>query len=101
CKQCGRLYMPKLIIKNSITECIAKDASAFFGDISDDALDFTAVQDQIKNAKDVTVCIGPEAGFTDEELKEMNHVGMQGVRLHHNVLRAETAAIAAAVLFTK
>ena len=47
----------------------------------------------------VSVLIGPEGGFTPEELNQMNTTNnkkVQFVTLGENVLRAETAAIAAA-----
>ena len=44
---------------------------------------------------DITLLIGPEGGFNEEEVRlAMNH-GCQGLRLGPRVLRTETAAIAA------
>jgi 16S rRNA (uracil1498-N3)-methyltransferase len=42
--------------------------------------------------------IGPEGGWTDEEMRAFAQAGMQGLRLTATVLRVETAAIAAAAV---
>ena len=46
---------------------------------------------------DAVFCIGPEGGFTPDEIA----AGVTKVRLADNVLRVETAALAAAVLLTR
>ena len=44
--------------------------------------------------------IGPEGGFTDEEIEQMQSWGAQPTRLASSILRIETAAIAAAAVWT-
>lgn len=46
----------------------------------------------------VVIFIGPEGGFTPEELAESERAGMRQVKLARNVLRVETAAIAACAI---
>ncbi len=46
----------------------------------------------------VLACIGPEGGFARDELAALRAAGARDVRLGHNVLRVETAALALAVL---
>jgi len=43
----------------------------------------------------VAIIIGPEGGFTDEEMKQASDKGFKAVRLGPRILRTETAAIAA------
>lgn len=43
----------------------------------------------------VTVLVGPEGGFTEEEMRDAAGAGFQPVRLGPRVLRTETAAVAA------
>lgn len=43
----------------------------------------------------VVLAIGPEGGWTDDELTSFANAGWRGVTLGHTILRAETAAIAA------
>jgi 16S rRNA (uracil1498-N3)-methyltransferase len=42
--------------------------------------------------KDMTVAIGPEAGWTDEEEALARQAGFQGVHCGPRILRTETAA---------
>jgi 16S rRNA (uracil1498-N3)-methyltransferase len=43
---------------------------------------------------DVTVLIGPEGGWTDQEIAQAEQAGFTPARLGHSTLRVETAAIA-------
>ena len=47
----------------------------------------------------VTVAIGPEGGFTESEVETGDAAGWQRLSLGPRILRVETAALAAAVLF--
>lgn len=44
-------------------------------------------------ATNISVLVGPEGGFTDDEVQMAINAGFQKVGLSHNVLRMETAAI--------
>jgi 16S rRNA (uracil1498-N3)-methyltransferase len=46
----------------------------------------------------VVVLVGPEGGFTDDEVAEARGQGFSAVTLAPRILRAETAAITAAAL---
>jgi 16S rRNA (uracil1498-N3)-methyltransferase len=50
------------------------------------------------NAAGIVIAIGPEGGFTDEELSAAVERGYHAVSLGPRRLRAETAAVAALVL---
>ena len=57
------------------------------------------LQSQISNLKSqVTLLVGPEGGWTDDEVAHMRTVGLTGVRLTATILRVETAAVAAAAI---
>jgi 16S rRNA (uracil1498-N3)-methyltransferase len=47
---------------------------------------------------EILLAIGPEGGWTDEELQVLQSEGWVSVTLGHTILRAETAAIAATAL---
>jgi 16S rRNA (uracil1498-N3)-methyltransferase len=51
--------------------------------------------------RDVAIAIGPEGGWTDEERVAMESLGWQPASLGATVLRAETAAIAAAAVVSQ
>jgi 16S rRNA (uracil1498-N3)-methyltransferase len=52
-------------------------------------------------ANDLALCVGPEGGWTDSERAAMNHYGWLPASLGATVLRAETAAIAAAAVLNQ
>ena len=49
--------------------------------------------------KRVLVLVGPEGGFTDEEVSVLKQRGARGFSLGDNILRVETAGIIAVGLF--
>ncbi len=89
-KQCGRLYLPKIVLMPSLDKWQAPNGSLFFGEISSEA---KLLQGPF--AKTVMFFIGPEKGFSPEETKLLAKLKAKGISLHENILRAETAAIAA------
>ena len=50
-----------------------------------------------KHHGDVAIAVGPEGGFTDEEVAAARDAGWQTVALGPRILRVETAAIALSV----
>jgi 16S rRNA (uracil1498-N3)-methyltransferase len=48
-----------------------------------------------KIGRTVTLAVGPEAGFSDEEERLLERAGFLAVRLGPRILRTETAALAA------
>jgi 16S rRNA (uracil1498-N3)-methyltransferase len=46
----------------------------------------------------VLIVIGPEGGWTDEEVSELAGAGLTGVSLGDTILRVETAAVSAAAI---
>lgn len=46
----------------------------------------------------ILLLIGPEGGWTDDELHRMRDAGLTGARLMRTILRTETAAVVAAAL---
>lgn len=87
-KQCGRLDLPFIEVKPPLLSwSTPPPQSAFFGDLrATTYLSHTSI--------DSYVFIGPEKGFSPEEEHLLRSWAM-GVRLHENILRAETAALCA------
>ena len=46
----------------------------------------------------LTLLIGPEGGWTEEEMQSFNDAGLTGVSIARTILRVETAAVAAAIV---
>lgn len=94
-KQCGRLYLPKIRIKDPITEWKEMPLPCFHGDVSPHAPRFSDFLQKHKPTEGLIFCVGPEAGFTDREEETLKSMRSQGVTLSTNILRTDTAAIAA------
>lgn len=82
-KQCGRLDLPE--IKWGFPKL---EGNVYYGDLTEKAPPLSKVGDL-----PATLIIGPEKGFTQEELKSLRKQG-QGVSLGPYILRSETAALA-------
>jgi 16S rRNA (uracil1498-N3)-methyltransferase len=89
-KQCGRLHLPTLEFRPPLSAWEPPAGTLFFGDTSPNA-------PRLKGPFDssVTFFIGPEGGFSPAELEILQKFKAQGIKLHDNILRAETAAVAA------
>jgi 16S rRNA (uracil1498-N3)-methyltransferase len=96
-KQCGRLYLPDIRYFSSLQDPgLAFEGQSYFGDLDPNAPTIQSVwQPQVK---EVCLFIGPESGFSPSEVDQMRSQGVNGVKLHDNILRTDTAAIAALAL---
>lgn len=93
-KQCGRLDLPQIKIFPKIAKWNFDQSSqmGFFGDVSVDAPPLLSLLK--KNTPSLFV-VGPESGLTENEENELKKKGFLGVKLHHNILRTDTAPIVA------
>lgn len=83
-KQCGSLYLPTIEWKPPLTSWEDIPSPAFYGDpTANTPLSPAAI-----------IIIGPESGFSENEHTWLKQHAT-GARLHHNILRTDTAAIAA------
>ncbi len=91
--QCGRTVVPEITAVMSFADAISdwnSQASPKTGWLLDPFAD-----DRLSDApmtEAVTLMIGPEAGWTDEEERLANAAGMTGVQAGPRILRTETAA---------
>lgn len=100
-KQCGRLFLPTVVVMPPLKQW--KDLSIqpiFFGDVDPEAQTFLSLWNQLKPSQGAIFCIGPESGFTEEEVGVLRKLNAHGVKLHPNILRTETAAIASLTLLS-
>ena len=51
----------------------------------------------LRNAKSILALVGPEGGWTSEEIEQSINAGAQPISLGPNILRIETATITLAV----
>ena len=94
CEQCGRNRVPSIQAVADLASACAQSGATrlrlLLAPEADQSL--TAVARQ---ASSISLAVGPEGGFSDEELALAQHHGFQFCRLGPRVLRAETAPLAA------
>lgn len=90
-KQCGRLYLPDFKIAPSLDDLLQSDALILFGDTSLNAPPLSSVP---SHSSALLFISGPEKGFSEREHTLLRQHA-QGVSLNKNILRAETASVAA------
>jgi 16S rRNA (uracil1498-N3)-methyltransferase len=94
CEQCGRNRVPMISAVSDLeAACAQSDAASLRLLLAPDGeLALTAA---VRDASNITLAVGPEGGFSDEELALAQRHGFQRCRLGPRVLRAETAPVAA------
>ncbi len=97
-KQCGRLYLPQIALKPPLLEWDPPPGSSFFGDIRPSAPPFLTILQQQDTHFPILFFVGPESGFTEEEVAHFDRLHIHGVKLHSHILRTETAALVALAL---
>ncbi len=96
CKQSQRAWLCELREPVSFAEVIGAVGQFEAAVIADGSTDGSNVGGPTSH-KSVLVLVGPEGGFTAEELSAARDAGCGTLRLGQTILRTETAAIAAAV----
>jgi 16S rRNA (uracil1498-N3)-methyltransferase len=94
CEQCGRNRVPTIAAAADLASaCARSDASSSRLLLAADAdQTLTALARQTSS---ITLAVGPEGGFSEQELALALQHGFQSCRLGPRVLRAETAPLAA------
>lgn len=94
CKQCGRNRLLEIAPPRTVAALLADvpDARILVASPGARPLDTAAVAD----ATAIVALVGPEGGFTTEELGAADRAGARRVGLGPHVLRVETAAVALA-----
>lgn len=93
-KQCGRLDLPLILLKPRLVEFSFLEGTLLFGDVSNEAPYLWNLSLECFPSSPIVLFIGPEKGFSSQEEEFLrNNLKAQGVRLHSNVLRAETAPL--------
>jgi 16S rRNA (uracil1498-N3)-methyltransferase len=106
CKQCGRAWLPTIRLGRDIGDEVAvqTEHTIVCADADPTAPLFGAwlVADRSRAAQDlrVTLIVGPEGGFTRDERAMFRERNIVNVCLSEQVLRIETAAVAAAAAWS-
>lgn len=98
-KQCGRSYLPKVFMLSSFDAVVGNaddhDLRLIPHEKTEQSHFVGSVLKHHPNAKSVLILIGPEGGFTEEELRLASDRGFIPISLGPRRLRSETAAISA------
>ncbi|HVX64571.1 MAG TPA: 16S rRNA (uracil(1498)-N(3))-methyltransferase [Pirellulales bacterium] len=94
CKQCGRNHLMEIEPSRAWGEhCRERPAAAELRLVADPASPIPLRSAGIDSASAVQAAIGPEGGWTAEELTLAEEHGWRRVRLGRRILRIETAAL--------
>jgi 16S rRNA (uracil1498-N3)-methyltransferase len=88
CKQSRRTYLPAVHAPAKFDEVIARAGTRWIAHPGGTAVG------AMQTADDITLLVGPEGGFTDDEVTHAVARGVLRVALGENILRVETAAVA-------
>lgn len=99
-KQCGRRYLPEIKIMPSVDKWTKSDYTLFFGDVRPKAPLFYHAWKKSPPQNGAAFVIGPEKGLSDREIAHLETLGAVGVGLHENILRTDTAPLAALSLMS-
>ncbi len=95
-KQCGRLDMPEIIAKPPLAKWSPLEGTLLFGDTAEDAPYLWNTPLPKPHIAPIVIFIGPEKGLDPRERSFLlDTLKAKSVRLHRNILRAETAPLAA------
>jgi 16S rRNA (uracil1498-N3)-methyltransferase len=96
-KQSQRCYLPKVLPPISFADAINDAAKTDLKIIADerDNIDFLKLPEINLLSQSISLFIGPEGGFSPEELQTAVDKGLKILNLGKRKLRSETAAIAA------
>ncbi len=101
-KQSCRTILPSVSLIQQFETMLA--ASSHFGvkliayEAVENSTNILSVMNKNAGASSAIVCIGPEGGFTEEEVRQAMAAGFVPVSLGQRRLRSETAAVVAASL---
>lgn len=98
-EQCGRCVVPELSAPVSLDDALASASGLILLPYEgESALGLRAALRSAGEPRAVSVLIGPEGGFAEEEVARAGAAGAKVVSLGRCILRSETAGIAAAAV---
>lgn len=96
CKQCNTPYVPQLKEPVKFLDALQERVPALIAYEAEESHTLAWGMESLGNPSSVRVFIGPAGGWADEEIVVASQYGALPVTLGVNILRAETACIAAA-----
>jgi len=96
-KQCDNAFLPKVNITTSLTEFLENIKENYKPVVALEAGENRQLWEVLSSLNEENICliIGPEGGFTYEEIEMFKNKKIRTFSLGNHIVRAETAAIAA------
>jgi 16S rRNA (uracil1498-N3)-methyltransferase len=94
-KQCGRLTLPLVKLMPKLEKWPEIIGTAYFGDVDPDVPSLFNCWEQGAHPFPILFFVGPESGWSASEMACFRERGVKGVKLHENILRTDTASLAA------
>ncbi|MBI5781877.1 MAG: 16S rRNA (uracil(1498)-N(3))-methyltransferase [Rhodocyclales bacterium] len=91
-QQCGRTLVPEVELPRRWREWVEEARGARFWLLAPGGVSLSRLS---APERSVTVLVGPEGGWSEEELDEAERIGVERIGLGPRILRSETAAAAA------
>ena len=92
-EQCGRCYVPTVNLPQTLTHFLSHSSGNRF--ICSLAAGSNPLAELSRPVTELTLLVGPEGGFSSQEVQQAIQTGFQTLSLGPRVLRTETAALAA------
>ena len=94
CEQCGRSVVPQILPARSLDEALSELEPGTVG-LTLDPAGTIQLAGLLGEARRLALAVGPEGGFTGNEILALTAAGFRGLRLGPRILRTETAPLAA------
>lgn len=94
CEQCGRSVLPEVLPACPLDDALATLEPGTVG-LTLDPRGESGLDELLGATHRVALAIGPEGGFTADEIRTLTRAGFRGLRLGPRILRTETAPLAA------
>jgi 16S rRNA (uracil1498-N3)-methyltransferase len=102
-KQCGRSFLPPIYSPLNLGETLERlegcDEKIILDENSNRGINSIKDTRMRRGKTGIGILVGPEGGFTKEEIEQAVEAGFQPISLGNRRLRTETAAIVASALF--
>ena len=95
CEQCGRAKVPDVAMPLSLVQALTKLPDSGLRLILAPDAEASLSRVELDASQTVILAVGPEGGWSPQDLTQLVAAGFTGVRLGPRVLRTETAGLAA------
>ncbi|HET9679974.1 MAG TPA: 16S rRNA (uracil(1498)-N(3))-methyltransferase [Gammaproteobacteria bacterium] len=92
CEQCGRNRLPAIDLPITLADFLAANKSEGLRLVLNPLAKTTVAT--LEPVKTMDLLIGPEGGFSETEMKQIETAGFTGLRFGPRILRTETAGVA-------